>query len=105
MLKIISNYNAFSSFSEPDAVHIANNLYKGIEIVKSAVGFMSNVHFVYSVDGLTYNLYKTVSCDQFNSTFLEEEGGSNPFCQTYSYYYSYEEILNETNDKIINYYN
>ena len=64
---------------------------------------MTNVHFTYDVTD--YYLYKTLSCDQFNSTFLEEEGGSNPFCQTFSYYYSYEEILDTANDKIINYYN
>ena len=105
MLKIITNYNAFASFSEPDQEDTQNNLFKGIEIIKTGVGFMTNVQFVYSGDMQDYYLFKTISCDQFNSTFLEEEGGSNPFCQTYSYYHTYEEILDPANDKIINYYN
>ena len=42
-------------------MHVANNLYKGIEIIKTGVGFMTNVHFVYNI--VTYNLYKTISCD------------------------------------------
>ena len=48
MLKIITNYNAFSSFSEPDELNITNNLFKGIEIIKTGVGFMTNVHFTYN---------------------------------------------------------
>ena len=61
MLKIITNYNAFSSFSEPDELNITNNLFKGIEIIKTGVGFMTNVHFTYNT--VAKDLYKTLSCD------------------------------------------
>jgi len=61
MLKIVTNYHVFSSFSEPDEKNISNNLFKGIEIIKTGVGFMTNVEFTYAA--INRPLYRTISCD------------------------------------------